>query len=158
MHAAGRERPAAVVAMIVLGDGSTSAESSHVIILYLLLKHRKTAEQWRIAVSTPPPGTAHAVVYNTTQTIRRGRGVSLRTTTQWRHALQRYRHASLWHIMCKCDVIHYKTGSTLRLATPQEEDRVTATCTRIGAKIRSAVPECIYWFLNSAISLSSASY
>ena len=55
MHGAGRERPAAVVAMIVLGDGSTSAESSHVIILYLLLKHRKTAEQWRIAGSTPPP-------------------------------------------------------------------------------------------------------
>jgi len=35
------------------------------------------------------------------------RTFSLRMTTQWRHSLQRYRHDSMWSIMCsKRDVFH----------------------------------------------------
>jgi len=48
---------------------------------------------------------ATAVGYDTTQPIRYIRGVSMRTTTQWRHSLQRYQRASMWSIMCKVNVV-----------------------------------------------------
>jgi len=41
---------------------------------------------------------------------RMQQGVGARTTTQWRHWLQRFRHVCVWPIVCRYDVIH-KTGS-----------------------------------------------
>jgi len=58
--------------------------------------------------------SAPVIVRDTTQPLRRSRGVSLRTTTQWRHPLQR--HLYFWLTVCKHDVIH--------IATPPEEDDI----------------------------------
>ena len=74
--------------------------------------------RWTRLVSTP------AIVYDTTQPIRSSRGVSLRTTTQWRYSLQRYRYAFMWPVIAN-DVIH-KTGST-----PPGKDRSTAITKRV---------------------------
>ena len=47
--------------------------------------------RWTRLVSAP----AVRLLWNMTQPIRRNRGVILRTTTQWRHSLQRHEHSSM---------------------------------------------------------------
>jgi len=87
------------------------------------LINNKYRRQWCIAGSAPgihctpdlsSLGARRRLGHD--ETKRRGRGVSLCTTTQRRHSLQRYRHASMWPIMCKYDVIH-KTGKNRKYIT-----------------------------------------
>ena len=67
--------------------------------LHCTLRPRQPSARWTRLVS------ALAVVQDTTQRIRRCRGVSLRTTTPWRRSLQRYRHPSTWLAVSEYDAI-----------------------------------------------------
>jgi len=69
---------------------------------------------------------------------------SRRKTTLWHHSLQRYRSiCPIRPITCMYSVIH-KTGNTWRVATPLDEDRVTAVIGNMRknlVKITRVVPE-----------------
>jgi len=67
--------------------------------LHCTFRPRQPSARWTRLVS------ALAVVQDTTQRIRRCRGVSLRTTTPWRRSLQRYRHPSTWLAVSEYDAI-----------------------------------------------------
>jgi len=71
-----------------------------------VMMHRRLRPRQQAHLSWwPHLVSALAVFRLTMQPIRHIRGVSLHTTTQWRHLLQQYPHAFIWPVMCKYDVI-----------------------------------------------------
>ena len=73
--------------------------------------------------------------------------IFLRMTTQWRHSLQYYRHASIRLNTCRYDVIH-KAGSIHNVSQccqRSTEQWPWVTCAKNLAKIGRVVPEICSW-------------